>query len=304
MNIVIIGGSGFVGRHFVEAVLAGGHAVTVVGRSALAQHSDDDRVTYLSGGLWALAKSKATLENADAICHFASSTIPSSSNADPIADIESNLIGTVALLEAMREAGNKRIIYLSSGGAVYGSPRQTPIHEDHPTNPISSYGIVKLAVEKYLAMYSHAHGFSTAVVRPANPYGPGQGKIGQLGAVTTFLNLALTGGTAKIWGDGSAVRDFVHVLDLCDLLLRIVETGAEGIYNCGDGEGTSLNELIDTIETITGQALRREHLPARSFDPPKIILDISKARSEIGWEPKTSLHEGVEHMVEELKRGP
>jgi UDP-glucose 4-epimerase len=202
------------------------------------------------------------------------------------------------LFEAMREHGNRRILFLSSGGAVYGVPRETPMREDHPTDPISPYGVVKLAIEKFLGSYAANHGFRPAIVRPANPYGPDQGKLGQLGAVWTFLHTIQHGGTATLFGDGSIVRDFVHVDDLCRLMLACIEQQCDGVFNCGGGGGgTSLGDLIALIEQVTGKTLALDRRPARSFDPPAIVLDVERARSQLGWEPRISLPEGIEQLA-------
>lgn len=298
MHIVAVGGSGFIGSHFVRRALQGGHRLTVVSRS-LRSRPDQAPVDFLDGGITTLIDSPSLLTAADVVCHFASTTIPATANSNPVADIRENLEMTVSLLEAMRRHGNRRIVYLSSGGAVYGRPEHLPIREDHATNPIGAYGVSKLAIEKYLFMYQQLHGFRTAVIRPANPYGRGQGRIGQLGAVTTFLDLALSGGTARIWGDGSTVRDFVHVSDLAEMAMAIVEQDADGIFNCGGGRGVSLNELMDLVETMTGRTLQREFLPARDFDPPRIVLDIGRAVSVLGWRVRVSLEQGLEELIRE-----
>lgn len=292
MHLVVIGGNGFIGSHFVEAALRAGHRVTAVGR-ALSAAVRNTRVDYRSGGIDALASDWDLLAGADCICHFATSVTPASSNANPLFDIESNLMGTVRLLEAMRSAGNRRILFLSSGGAVYGYPHYLPIDEAHPLNPVSSYGVVKSAIEQYLRLYEVNYGFAATIIRPANPYGPGQNSIGQLGAVNTFLHLAQTGQTATLWGDGSIVRDFVYVSDLVSLLLAAVESEMTGTFNCGAGIGTRLLDLIALVEQATGKILIREFKPARPFDPPEVVLDISHARSVFGWQPVLGLAAGV-----------
>jgi len=293
MRIVVVGGNGFIGSHFVAASVAAGHDVIVSGHNPTPRFAHGAQFEFISGGLAALADRLDVLERADAVCHFASSSIPSSSNADPVGDIESNLVGTVKLMDAMRRAGTKRLVYLSSGGAIYGHPISTPISEDHPTNPMSSYGIVKLSVEKYIALFAGQHGLRPTIIRPANPYGPGQGTIGQLGAVTTFLNLALTEKKAIIWGDGSAVRDFIYISDLVDMVLRALERDVTGVFNAGSGAGTSLSELMALVEAITGKALKREYLQARPFDPPAVVLDISRACKALDWTPRVDLETGI-----------
>lgn len=298
MHIVVAGGNGFVGRAFVARLVASGHAVTVASRDGAAPPGANG----LAGGLAALVDRPDLLAEADVVCHLASATIPSSSMADPIADIDQNLGPLIALLEAMRATGNRRILFVSSGGAVYGVPDAVPIPEDHPRSPISHYGMGKKMMEDYLDFYAREHGFATAVIRPANPYGPGQGKVGQLGAVTTFFRLIEEGRQATLFGDGSTVRDFVHVDDLAALMLRVVETGASGTWNCGGGVGTSLAELIGLIEAATGKVLAIDRQPARPFDPPAIVLDISRAREELGWVPQVALAKGIDGLLSQAGR--
>lgn len=304
MHIVVIGGNGFIGSHFVAAAIDRGHAITVVGRDRQPRFSHGRNFDFRTGGLAALARDPRLLAKADLVCHFASSTIPATSNADPIADIEGNLVGTVALLEAMRLSGNRRILYLSSGGAVYGRPQAIPISESHPLNPVSAYGVTKVAIENYLRMYEQIYAFRPTIVRPANPYGPGQRTVGQLGAVTTFLDLALAGGTATVWGDGSTVRDFVYISDLVALLLDAAENETTGTFNCGAGTGTSLHDLMALVESATGNTLNRITKPQRSFDPPAIVLDIAHAEKTFGWRPCVALAEGIELTLSDFLTAP
>lgn len=291
MHIIVIGGNGFIGRHFVQHLMANDHMVTIVSRKCI--EFSPEGCNTLCGGIEALCANADLLSRADAVCHLASSTIPSSSSDAPLVDVDENLRPMLILLNSMKQHGNKRILFLSSGGAVYGVPNQIPIPETHPTNPISPYGVVKLAIEKYLAFYARHHGFSPVVIRPANPYGPEQGKVGQLGVIWTFLSLMREGRPATLWGDGSAVRDFVYVEDLCSMMRLALEEGAGGIFNCGAGHGTSLNTLISTLKIETGLNLEVKRRPARVFDPPSVVLDIARAKRELGWRPQVSLQEGI-----------
>lgn len=293
MRIVVVGGSGFIGRHFVRAAAGAGHEVCVVSRGGAGMHSDLPGVRVIGGGAEALAANPQELAAADAILHFASTSIPASSNADPVADIRGNLIPGVMLLDAMREAGCKRIIYLSSGGAIYGRPLHSPIPEDHPQRPISSYGVVKGALERYLGMYADLHGFRAAIVRPANPFGPGQDLSGQIGVISAMLGAARSGERPVVYGDGSIVRDFLYIDDLCTLLLGILERDATGTYNCGSGTGASIAEVMAIVEKVSGCRFDPHYLPARAFDPPAIVLDIARARAELDWTPQVSLEEGI-----------
>lgn len=293
MHLVVVGGNGFIGSHFVAAAAAAGHRITVVGHSPEPRMPHGFTFAFRPGGLRWLAEDAELLRSCDLVCHFATSMTPATSNADPLADINTNLFDTVRLLEAMRLTGNRRILFLSSGGAVYGQPQYLPMDEAHPLNPLSSYGVVKSAIEQYLRLYQANYGFAATIVRPANPYGPGQTTIGQLGAVNTFVHLAQAGQPATLWGDGTTVRDFVYVSDVVALLLACAESDTTGTYNCGGGTGTSLLNLICVVEQITGKHLERQFKPARGFDPAEVVLDISRARNAFGWQPLVSLRDGV-----------
>lgn len=296
MHLVVVGGSGFLGRHFVRTAFAAGHRVTVVCREPCDGFPRE--VAVVTGGIEALCEQTGLLGASDAICHLASTTFPATSYAAPAREFTGNVLPTVALLEAMRRAGKGRILFLSSGGAIYGIPKAIPIDEGHPTDPISPYGIGKLTIEKTLGFYAAVHGFRPVSIRPANPYGPDQGRVGQVGAVWTFLQMIREGRTATLYGDGSVVRDFVHVSDLCALMLSALEQDAVGVFNCGGGTGTSLRELIEELERATGKSLAIERRPARAFDPPVILLDIAKARRELGWSPRIGLADGVAGLID------
>ena len=202
----------------------------------------------------------------------------------------------------MRASGNRRILFLSSGGAVYGAPQYVPIDERHPLNPISSYGVTKVAAEQYLRIYEANHGFRVTIVRPSNPYGPGQATSRQVGAVTTFLAAALSGSPVTVWGNGSVVRDYVYISDVVALLLAAAEREAVGTYNCGSGVGVSLAELIGIVEEVTARKLSTTHATARPFDPQAVILDSSSARQVFGWLPKVDLQQGMERTALHIQR--
>jgi UDP-glucose 4-epimerase len=290
VHIVLIGGSGFIGEHFAHAACAAGHEVTVVSRRPAPTKAE---VRWIDGGIAALAADRATLASADIVCHFASTSVPAASNLDPAGDIRDNLLTGVQLLDAMRDAGTTRIMYLSSGGAIYGQPRYSPIDEEHPQDPMSSYGIVKASMEHYLSLYARLYGLRPLVVRPSNPFGPGQAGSGQFGVVANFLALAASGATATIFGDGSIVRDFVYIDDLTRFLLAAAQSDRSGVYNCGSGVGHSLIDVLHAVEQACGHPIGRRHVAARAADPSSVVLDIRRAAEHFSWAPRVSLEEGV-----------
>jgi UDP-glucose 4-epimerase len=228
------------------------------------------------------------------VYHFVSTTLPKTSNDDPIYDVRSNLVDTLQLLEACVAAKARRIVFASSGGTVYGVPEAVPISEAHPTNPISSYGIVKLAIEKYLGLFYHLYNLDYTALRISNPYGPYQDPMGQQGAIGVFLHRLHAGRPVSIWGDGGVVRDYLYVSDLTDALVRAAEVESrERVLNVGSGRGISLNELVGLIGEVVGEQPVVEYLPARALDVPASVLEIGRARAELGWSPKTEPAEGI-----------
>jgi len=210
--------------------------------------------------------------------------------------VRSNLIDTLQLLESCVEAGVRKVVFASSGGTVYGQPQTMPIAEDHPTIPITSYGIVKLAVEKYLGLFDYLHGLDYTVLRISNPYGPYQNPGGQQGAVPVFLYRLRTGQPVTIWGDGSVVRDYLYISDLVEALKLAAETDTKKkVFNVGSGLGTTLNELVAIIAEVTGERPEVEYVAGRALDVPANVLDVARVREELGWSATVGLAEGIEH---------
>ena len=293
MRALVLGGSGFIGSHLVDALLARGLKVRVCDRASERFRPTPPQVDFRQSSLDDGATLAEALQDVDIVYHLVSTTVPSTSNLDPVADINGNLIGTVRLLELMRETGVKRMVYLSSGGTVYGIPQDDPVPETHPERPITSYGIVKTAIEKYLLMEQHLHGLQPAILRASNPYGSRQGHGGVQGVIGTFLHRLAKNDPVKVWGDGSVVRDFIHVSDLAALCADCATNDATGIFNAGSGTGASIREIIEVIEDVSGRSLDVEYEPGRNFDVPRVVLDISKVKEACGWSPKINLADGV-----------
>ncbi len=233
--------------------------------------------------------------------HLISTTLPKTSNEDPAYDIESNLVGTIRILDVCRNNSVKKMIFLSSGGTVYGPPDTIPIAESHPNRPTSSYGITKLAIEKYLSLYKHLYGLKYTAFRLANPYGRYQRPIGAQGAVAVFLGRALRGEPIEIWGDGNIIRDYVYIEDVVTALVSAIDyTGETDVFNLGSGLGTSLNELVDAISEVVLRPVKVVYKPARSLDVPASVLDISLISSVLGWTPQVDLLEGLRHTKDFL----
>ncbi len=269
----------------------------VFDREGVAPHrafAPGESVEWVSGNLMHKQDVRTAVGGADAVVHLVSTTLPKKSNEDPVFDVQSNVIGTLHLLESMLAEGVRRIVFISSGGTVYGIPRYVPLDEQHPTDPLVSYGITKLAIEKFILMYGRLHAIRPVILRVANPYGERQRVDNAQGAVAAFIHRALSGQAIEIWGDGSVSRDFLHVSDVADAFsCALAYSGRFSVFNISSGVGVTLNELVSRIETVMGRAVAREYRAARAFDVPISILKNDLARQELRWHPKVGIEEGI-----------
>ncbi len=294
MRALVIGGNGFIGSHLIDALLENGWQVVVYDRVLEKYRLPLPGVQYVLGDLENLEELTSVLAHTDVMFHLASTTIPETANRAPIFDIQSNLVPTVRLLELCVKYNIGKVIFLSSGGTVYGVPEHLPVGEDHPTQPISAHAIVKLSIEKYLFLFKHLYGLNYVILRPANPYGPRQNPQGKQGAVAAFLGHIAQNLPITIWGTGEVIRDFLHVSDLASACISAATITTESsVFNIGSGHGISLNQLIAMIEREVQRFFQIERLPARPFDVPEIVLDTQRAQTELGWSPKISLEDGL-----------
>ncbi len=300
MNVLILGGQGFIGHNLVLRLLEKGYNVTIFTRNIRKNINISD-CKYINGEFQEIRSFKNILDNIDIVYHLISTTIPGKSNDNPVYDIESNVISTVKFLEMCGNSNVKKIIFSSSGGTVYGYPRFIPIPEEHGTNPICSYGISKLMIEKYLYMFNDLYGLNYQVVRISNPYGPYHNAL-QQGVIDVFLSNILKSKTIEIWGDGSICRDFIYIDDVVDVFCTMAVKDVDAkILNIGSGKGTTLNDLIHIMKNVTGADVDVEYRKGRKVDIPVNILDVSKAYEQLGWKPKTGLDTGIKMTWDRLK---
>jgi len=296
-SCLVLGGGGFLGSAIVDRLLAAGYGVRVFERPRVAPYrifAAAEPLEWMSGDVLSAHDLTEAMAGMETVIHLVSTTLPKGSNDDPVYDVQSNLVGTLQILNAMVQRKVRRMVFVSSGGTVYGVPRYVPIDERHPTDPQVSYGITKLAIEKYVALYQRLHGIRPVILRLANPYGERQRVETAQGAVAVFLHRALRGEPIEIWGDGSVTRDYLYVGDVAAAFLAAVRyEGPESVFNIGSGTGTSLNELLALLECVLGRTVQRRYLPGRPFDVPVNVLDSSLAQRELGWAPRTSMEEGV-----------
>lgn len=297
MKIVILGGGGFIGSAIVDRLLLDGHDLRIFERPRVEPYrkfSESERVEWISGDMLSISDISLALADRDLVIHLVSTTLPKNSNEDPIYDVQSNLVGTLQILNAMVKLNVRKIVFISSGGTVYGTPKYLPIDENHPCNPQVSYGITKLAIENYLLLYEKMHGIKAFILRVANPFGKRQRIETAQGAVSVFLYRAICGQPINIWGDGSVTRDYIYIDDVAEAFAHVVNyNGSKSIFNVSQGLGTSLNKLIDLIEESLGHPIEKYYLPARDFDVSQNILNNNLALQEMGWAPTTSLREGI-----------
>src|ERR1700722_3100645 len=293
MNVLVIGGSGFIGSHVVDKLLAHRHSVRVFDRRPERFRAPLAGVDYRFGEFADEMTLVEALSGIDVVYHLVSTTVPGTADLDPKTDVRDNLIGTINLLDSIQRLGLSRILFLSSGGTVYGVPDTIPIPETHPLRPINSYGIVKAAIEHYLEMYRRTRGFSPVIVRASNPFGPRQAHSGVQGVISTFLRRILVGEPIEIWGDGTVVRDYLEVSDLAELCVRVGTSASKGAYNAGSGHGLSVNEVVEAVRKVTGADVKVIYKPARPVDVPRSVLDCSRAKNDFGWECETAFDSGL-----------
>ena len=297
MKCIVFGGGGFIGSSVVDRLLAEGCEVRVFERPGVKPYrvfQPNEAVEWISGDFSKQEEVATALEGVNTVVHLVSSSIPQSSLEDPIADLQTNVVSTIQLLEEMKRRSTPRILFISSGGTVYGIPRYIPIDEQHPTDPLVPYGITKLAIEKYLILYQRLYGIRAIILRVANPYGPRQRIDKAQGAVAAFLYRFRQELPIEIWGDGSVERDYLYIDDVADAFYRATYyQGTYSIFNIGSGQGTCLNELLSTIEDLAGRKIDRRYLSGRAFDVAKSALDCQLAYRELGWQPQTSLRDGL-----------
>lgn len=296
MKILVLGGNGFIGSHLVDKLLREGHYVRVFDKNEEHYRKALNNVDYHLGEFGNRGLLSDALHEIDVVVHLISTTLPKTSNDDPVFDVQSNVIETLFLLEQCVAKKIKKIIFASSGGTIYGIPRSVPVFEEDPTNPICSYGISKLALEKYLYLYKQLHNLNFVIIRPSNPFGSRQNPFGIQGVIPVFLGKLLRNETIQIWGTGDVIRDYIYIDDLVNAFYAsITYDTTSHIFNIGSGQGHSLNELLSIIKNVTGRNFSVKYTSARIYDIPKIYLDITKATSELNWEPHTSLEQGIQH---------
>jgi UDP-glucose 4-epimerase len=308
VKALVTGGAGFIGSHLVDALLAAGHDVCVVddlsrGRrssvaAAASLHVVDVRSAALHDVLGA--------EKPEIVFHQAAQIDVRRSIAEPLLDTEINVVGTVNLLQACVSAGVRRVVFASSGGAIYGDTAVIPTPESHPARPASLYGAAKLCGEAYGGVYASLYGLEFCALRYANVYGPRQDPHGEAGVVAIFARKLLGGEAPVINGDGAQTRDYVYVGDVvrANLAAGFADASALGAYNVGTGRETDVNQLFALLRSACGVDLSARHGDGKPGEQRRSCLDASLAASGLGWAPSMPLEDGLRETVEFFRSAP
>lgn len=297
-SCVVLGGGGFLGTNLCRRLASSGARVRAFGRRCPFPY-ELDGVEWRQGDLSDTARLTSAIESFDIVFHLVHTNVPQSANLDMAEDVRQNVIPSLALLEIARKLQVQRIVFVSSGGTIYGASKQVPTPETAPTDPIAAYGISKLAIEKYLALYEHMYGLSFRVLRVANPFGPFQLPTKNQGVIAALISRALDGQEIEIWGDGSVIRDYIFVEDVICALQRVAfDCGSLRIFNIGSGEGRSLCQVIAAIEAQLGAKLKVRQRKQRAFDVPISTLAIERAATALGWRPSIPFEVGLTRTIE------
>jgi UDP-glucose 4-epimerase len=297
---LILGGGGFIGSHLAEKLLHLGYSVRIFDVKNFSRHNIrafENELEISEGDFHNPIDVSLALEGANFVYHLISTTIPSNSVLNPTYDIESNLIPTVQLLQICTKKEIEKVIFVSSGGTIYGVPQYVPIKEDHPSNPINSYGITKRTIESYFILYNKLFNLNSCIFRLSNPYGEKQNPHIAQGAITIFSYKSIVDLPIEIWGDGEVIRDYIYIEDVVQALISSLTVYTpEIIYNLGSGVGTSLNDIIKIIKSDFNKDLKVTYGQSRNFDVPANVLDISLIENRFNWRPKTDLTKGL-HLI-------
>ncbi len=300
MKIVVTGGAGFIGSHLVDRLVLEGHEVAVIDNLSTGKRKNLNRAAKFykmdiqSSGVERVFRN----ERPSLLVHLAAQMDVRRSVADPIYDAQVNILGTLNLLEQAVKHGTRKVMFASSGGAIYGEQEVFPAPEGHATQPLSPYGISKLAGETYLAYYQRANGLLHVCLRFSNVYGPRQDPEGEAGVVAIFTRKMLAGEQPVINGNGRQTRDFVYVEDVVEANLLAMGKDVQGVFNVGTGTETTINELFRLLADVAKPGCKEIHGPAKKGEQARSVIDASRIRQELGWEPKMALREGLSKTVD------
>jgi len=304
-NCMIYGGGGFIGSHLADELLNQNFNVTVFDKINFDRRNIahiENKLNVIEGDFNNEIDIKNSLKNIDIVFHLVSSTLPASSNQNPVYDVESNLIPSLKLFSESVKNKIKKIVFVSSGGTVYGIPVEIPVKENHICNPICSYGVVKKCIEDFLFMYHKLYGLDYTIFRFSNPFGERQNPFVTQGAIAVFLKKIILNETIEIWGDGSVIRDYIYIKDAVNVMVKSLSVTSENkLFNLSLNKGYTLNEILKYIEHITSIKPKIKYTQPRNIDVPVNILDNTLIKKTFGWKPVTDIEEGISKTFNYLK---
>lgn len=296
---LVTGGAGFIGSHVVDLLIENGYPVVVVDNLSTGHVDNVHRLAkfYEVDIRSASLTDVFAAERPGFVVHLAAQVSVNHSVAEPIEDADLNILGTLNLLQECVRSGVRKMVYISTGGALYGEPQYLPCDEAHPIHPLSPYGASKHTVEHYLYLYRHNYGLDATTLRLANVYGPRQDPLGEAGVVAIFTYQMLRDEQAVIYGNGEQERDFCYVGDCARAAVLALSRGSGEAYNIGSGEGTTINRLFAVMKSLTGYTREAQYDPPRTGDVFRSYLDARKAHDELGWQPTVGLEEGLTRTI-------
>ncbi len=300
MKVLVTGGAGFIGSNIVDALISAGHDVVVVDNLYMGRTKNlNPKAKFYLLDLRADELGKVfALEKFDVVFHEAAQMDVRRSVENPIFDAQVNVLGTLNVLQNSVKNGVKKVVFASTGGAIYGEQDYFPADEKHPNRPVSPYGITKLTVEKYLYFYKLTYGLQHVILRYANVYGPRQNPHGEAGVVAIFIEKMLLGEQPVINGDGTQTRDFVFVEDVVRANLLALDYPETDVFNVGTAIETDVNTIFRELNKIIDRNTPETHGPAKEGEQQRSVIDYSKTKKLLGWEPKVSLQEGLRKTVD------
>ncbi len=304
-RVLVTGGAGFIGSNLVDRLIAEGYDIAVVDNLSTGKVENINpkarfyKLDIQSPELEDVFKK----EKPDYVSHHAAQIDVRKSVSDPIFDAQANVLGTINVFQSSVNYKVKKVVYISSGGAIYGEQEVFPATEEHPARPISPYGITKLTGEHYLHYFKEVFGLEYVVLRYANVYGPRQDPYGEAGVVAIFTQKMIKGEQPTINGDGENKRDYVYVGDVIEANIAAIKSNASGAFNIGTGIETSVNQLFEGLKEITGARIKEKHGPAKPGEQIRSVLDYTKAKRILNWTPKVGLKEGLTKTWEWFKTG-
>lgn len=300
MKVLVTGGAGFIGSHLVDRLIQEGHEVIVVDNLATGKRRNINKAAQfykVDIQSWRLERVFRN-ERPNIVMHLAAQMNVRKSVEDPVFDAQVNILGTLNVLQQAVKHGVRKVVFSSSGGAIYGEQEVYPAPESHVTNPLSPYGLSKLCGEQYLSYFQRVSGLQVVSLRYANVYGPRQDPEGEAGVVAIFIQKMLNNEQAVINGNGRQTRDFVFVDDVVEANLAMMGQETLGTYNVGTGVETSINDLFRILVQHTGSTCKEVHGPSKRGEQLRSVVDNTKLRHELSWEPKTNLSEGLKKTVD------